>query len=165
MRKEITINGEISHYSGVSDKNSIAIELNGKKFIFNNVSVDNENIYFEFNGENKSLSYFTHSGSTFCDVSGKSFHLKKVEKNFSKSSVGSGEGLVSPMPGKIIKVCREVGDLVKSGDAIIVMEAMKMEHTLSAPNDGVVKSINAKEGELVEGGLHLVELGEVDDSK
>ena len=47
---------------------------------------------------------------------------------------------------------------------MIVMEAMKMEHTLSAPRDGVVNAIHASEGELVDGGFSVVDLGDTSDS-
>lgn len=49
----------------------------------------------------------------------------------------------SPMPGTIVKVYVKVGDKVKKGQALFVMEAMKMEHTMKAPADGVVKAVNS----------------------
>ena len=69
------------------------------------------------------------------------------------------------MPGKIIKLCANVGDQVKAGDPVVIMEAMKMEHTLIASTDGVVKAIHASWGELIEGGVTVVDLGELNDSK
>ena len=78
--------------------------------------------------------------------------------------MSNGDGLVTPMPGKIIKICSKVGDQVKLGDPVIVMEAMKMEHTLSAPKDGVIKAIYASEGELVDGNFSVVDLGDSNDS-
>ena len=47
------------------------------------------------------------------------------------------------MPGTIVKVYVKVGDHVKKGQALFVMEAMKMEHTMKAPSDGVVKAVNS----------------------
>lgn len=66
------------------------------------------------------------------------------------------DGLVAPMPGKIITLFVKEGDQVKSGDKILVMEAMKMEHTLYAPNDGTVKEIFYQEGDQVSDGVELV---------
>lgn len=165
MRKEITINGENTTYTATIEKNGILIEINTEKFFFENVHVDHENIFLKFNGALKTITHFVAGGKIFCDIDGKTFTLNKSEKKFSKTSVGHGQGLISPMPGKIVKVCHKIGDLVKAGDAIIVMEAMKMEHTLSAPKAGVILAIHAAEGSLVEGGLNLVELGDVDDAK
>lgn len=56
----------------------------------------------------------------------------------------------APMPGLILDVSIAVGDMVKTGDYLLVLEAMKMENTLTAPRDGIVKSISVKKGETVE---------------
>ncbi len=61
----------------------------------------------------------------------------------------------SPMPGKVVKVLVRVGDAVKSGQGIVVVEAMKMENELRAPRDGVVKSVPIQEGQAVEAGQTL----------
>ena len=62
------------------------------------------------------------------------------------------------MPGKSLAVKAKVGDTVKKGDAIIVLEAMKMENDIVAPEDGTVASINTKEGATVEAGDILASL-------
>ena len=64
--------------------------------------------------------------------------------------------IISPMPGRILKVMVTEGSTVKSGDSLLILEAMKMEHTLKAPRDGKVGKIFFKEGQLVEGGVELV---------
>jgi propionyl-CoA carboxylase alpha chain len=64
--------------------------------------------------------------------------------------------LESPMPGKVLTVAVAEGDRVQVGDLLVVMEAMKMEHTLRAPVDGTVTSVRAKVGDQVEGQAVLV---------
>nr|WP_168171697.1 OadG family transporter subunit [Oribacterium sp. C9] len=64
----------------------------------------------------------------------------------------------APMPGKILAVKKNVGDAVKSGDCILVLEAMKMENEIVAPQDGTVASINVSVGEAVESGSTLATL-------
>jgi biotin carboxyl carrier protein len=64
----------------------------------------------------------------------------------------------SPMPGKVVKVLVAVGDQVKSGAPVVVVEAMKMENELRAPRDGAVKDVAVKEGQAVEAGQPLVTL-------
>ncbi|HYD56723.1 MAG TPA: acetyl/propionyl/methylcrotonyl-CoA carboxylase subunit alpha [Burkholderiales bacterium] len=64
--------------------------------------------------------------------------------------------LVAPMPGKVIKLLVEPGAKVKKGDDLLILEAMKMEHTISAPADGVVKEIHFGAGEQVLEGAQLV---------
>jgi 3-methylcrotonyl-CoA carboxylase alpha subunit len=73
-------------------------------------------------------------------------------------AVASGEGSVrSPLPGKIIDLRVRPGDTVTRGQPLLVLEAMKMEHTLAAPADGKVKSVRYAVGEQVPEGAELVE--------
>src|SRR5689334_5445109 len=73
-------------------------------------------------------------------------------------AVASGEGSVrSPLPGKIIDLRVKPGDTVSRGQPLLVLEAMKMEHTLAAPADGKVKNVRYAVGEQVPEGAELVE--------
>jgi 3-methylcrotonyl-CoA carboxylase alpha subunit len=75
-----------------------------------------------------------------------------------KGAADEENQMSSPMPGKILKVVAAVGDSVKKGDPLVIMEAMKMEHTIRAAYDGKVIEFKCKEAELVEGGVDLVVL-------
>jgi len=68
--------------------------------------------------------------------------------------------LSSLMPGTVVKVLVAEGDTVAKGDDLVVVEAMKMEIKLSAPRDGVVRSVAAREGQGCDAGQTLVELAE-----
>ncbi|BDB44779.1 acetyl/propionyl-CoA carboxylase subunit alpha [Mycobacterium kiyosense] len=70
------------------------------------------------------------------------------------SSVEQGS-LVAPMPGNVIRVGADVGDTVTAGQPLIWLEAMKMEHTIAAPNDGVLAELNVQAGQQVEVGALL----------
>lgn len=72
--------------------------------------------------------------------------------------VGDAGGLTAPMPGKIIAVHVTPGQTVRQGDTLLVMEAMKMEHAVIAPEDGVVKEIFYGVGEQVSEGVALIGL-------
>jgi biotin carboxyl carrier protein len=61
------------------------------------------------------------------------------------------------MPGLIIDLKVKVGDKVKTGDALLILEAMKMENILKSPGDGTVKNVTVKKGDSVEKGHILVE--------
>ncbi|GLK90829.1 acetyl/propionyl/methylcrotonyl-CoA carboxylase subunit alpha [Pseudomonas turukhanskensis] len=67
-------------------------------------------------------------------------------------------GLTAPMNGSIVRVLVEPGQTVKAGTALVVLEAMKMEHSIRAPQDGIVKALYCAEGEMVAEGAVLVEL-------
>ena len=66
-------------------------------------------------------------------------------------------GLAAPMPGKIIALLAEVGAEVEKGMPLLVMEAMKMEHTLCAPAAGQVRAYLCQAGELVKDGVELID--------
>ncbi|MGV7176131.1 acetyl/propionyl/methylcrotonyl-CoA carboxylase subunit alpha [Xanthomonas axonopodis] len=66
-------------------------------------------------------------------------------------------GLTAPMPGRIVSLPAAVGQPVARGQALVVLEAMKMEHTLHAPSDGTVQAYLVAEGDLVNDGAALVE--------
>ena len=66
-------------------------------------------------------------------------------------------GLTAPMPGRVIALPVQPGAKVARGQSLVVLEAMKMEHSLNAPADGVLKSYRVAEGELVAEGAVLVE--------
>lgn len=67
-------------------------------------------------------------------------------------------GLTAPMNGSIVRVLVEVGQVVEAGTALVVLEAMKMEHTIRAAEAGTVEAIYCTEGELIGEGAVLVEL-------
>jgi 3-methylcrotonyl-CoA carboxylase alpha subunit len=70
---------------------------------------------------------------------------------------GAGGGrLVAPMPGKVVQVLTEAGAAVTKGTPLIVLEAMKMEHTIAAPVDGTVEAVHYAAGDLVEDGAELI---------
>jgi 3-methylcrotonyl-CoA carboxylase alpha subunit len=68
----------------------------------------------------------------------------------------AGGKLTAPMPGKVIAVMVKVGDEVKKGRPLVILEAMKMEHTIVAPVDGIVSQVNFKVGEQVSDGDALL---------
>ena len=73
-----------------------------------------------------------------------------------------GSGLVSPMPGKVIALLAQPGAEVEKGAPLLVLEAMKMEHTISAPRAGTVKSFRFAAGDQVAEGVELVEFVETE---
>ena len=66
-----------------------------------------------------------------------------------QQSTAAGEKVLSPMPGTILAINSSVGTAVKSGDVIMVLEAMKMENDIVAPVDGTIKEILVQKGSTV----------------
>ena len=76
-----------------------------------------------------------------------------------KPTAESAVGAVrSPLPGVILEIKVTVGTIVKRGDVILVLEAMKMENNITADSNGTIKAILCKEGDQVQSGQALVEL-------
>jgi pyruvate carboxylase subunit B len=77
----------------------------------------------------------------------------------SPSAPASGTVLLAPMPGMIVKYEKKVGDSVKTGDTVVVLEAMKMENALPAPCDGTIKAIDFDSGDTITKGAVLCVIG------
>lgn len=74
------------------------------------------------------------------------------------AAVAEGEQVKAPLPGNILDVCVSVGQTVKKGDVLLVIEAMKMENEMLAARDGVVASVAVTKGAIVNSGDVLITL-------
>ena len=85
-----------------------------------------------------------------------------VEEGASTGAAPAGAqgsvAVTAPMPGKILGIKAQVGQAVAKGEAIIVLEAMKMENEIVAPSDGTVATIDVAVGDAVEAGQALATL-------
>jgi 3-methylcrotonyl-CoA carboxylase alpha subunit len=77
---------------------------------------------------------------------------------------GAGDQLIAPMPGLVKVLSAKAGDTVTKDQPLVILEAMKMEHTLKAPRDGVVGEVLVGEGEQVTDGTILLALAEESDA-
>ena len=85
------------------------------------------------------------------------FDLLLEKMGINNSAVGKVNVIKAPMPGLIIDLRVKTGDLVKAGDPLLVLEAMKMENIIKAPGEGTVKVVKIKKGDTVEKGQVLIE--------
>lgn len=81
----------------------------------------------------------------------------EVEK-IAKREGGASHPLTAPLPGKIIEIKVAPGDIVKSGDVLLIMEAMKMENNVLADKDGVIETLKVRAGDSVLEGDVLLEM-------
>lgn len=93
-------------------------------------------------------------------LNGETIVVDLLQSNKRSKSGGGSENdkIVSPMPGKITKIFVKEGDHVKQGQALLVMEAMKMEYTLKADLDGLVEKTFCQLNDMVPVGKVLIQL-------
>ena len=159
MEKKFSINGQevaVANYRKTPE--SVSFELNGKRYSFNLLAKDGTEMILEGNRRIKAnVGRPNRDGETLVMASGRESLVSVAGKKMKKAGGGAGN-LTSPMPGKIFKIVKEVGSPVTKGETILILEAMKMEHSIRADKDGKVKKIMFKTGDLVQGGVTLAEV-------
>ena len=104
--------------------------------------------------------FFAHSakvGDTWwVHIGGHTFCIDHIEPGAAEDDEGSG--LTAPMPGKVLQVLVEVGQDVKAGQALMILEAMKMEHRIVASQDGTISCVYFTAGDQVQQGIPLLEM-------
>lgn len=88
--------------------------------------------------------------------------MYKVFRGYKPSGLNAGGAgaLITQMPGKVVKLMKNIGDKVTKGETVLILEAMKMENEIKSGADGIVKAINVKEGQALEAGFLMVEIEE-----
>jgi 3-methylcrotonyl-CoA carboxylase alpha subunit len=151
--------GEMVVELNVSTQQDVTAHVNGR---FVRLSLDDE---VQSHSNEEALSY-EYAWSTI--VKPEYVSLRRASETIIVPRyIAGGDGvtitsdfLTAPMPGKIIALNCAPGDTVKFGDPLVIMEAMKMEQTLSATRDGIVAEVGAAVGDLVTDGALLVRLVE-----
>ena len=88
-------------------------------------------------------------------------HILSIDEQGAGGSDDSG-GMTAPMPGKVLELLCNVGDTVESGQTLIVMEAMKMEHRIAANGSGKIVAIHHQVGEQVDAGAVLIDIEDIE---
>ncbi|HEX7951786.1 MAG TPA: biotin/lipoyl-containing protein, partial [Burkholderiales bacterium] len=114
-------------------------------------------IEVELDGRINRATVVRHGGELTIFAGGASYRLAFEKPAVVEEEDPSGR-LVSPLPGSVIQVLVAEGDSVAKGQALMIIEAMKMEHTISAPKRGIVRQIYFGAGEQVAEGAQLLEL-------
>ncbi len=110
-------------------------------------------------GERRRVFHCVREGSTIhLFWEGVAYRIEELKEGARPHQRGDKAGLEATMPGKVIAVKAVVGQAVKKGDEVVVVEAMKMENALRAPRDGTIKSVTVQVGDMVGPGAVLVEL-------
>ncbi len=114
--------------------------------IIDSIRIEEETVRFSFDSQPVSLPYLDENAALL-----ETLGFKK------QSSVSKGD-LKAPMPGRIISVHVKAGDVVSSGQRLIVLEAMKMENELRSVHDGTITAVHVQSGQSVEKNTILIEV-------
>ena len=122
------------------------------------ISVDEEHIHCEIDGiAIKAFITCFHDEITINSGSG-DLVFKVLPKFIDPNEIIIEGSLTAPMPGKILNINVKKGSSVKAGETLLILEAMKMEHTIKATSDGQVIELYVKTGDQVESGSDLMKI-------
>ena len=142
------------------DKNTYQVIINdNKRYIIEDVVTQPDIISFKLNNKIQNVCIISDKDKTYLSIGGENYILEKDKTSKAKTGKQQkGNSVFSPMPGLLVEVPVSVGDKVKSGETLAIVEAMKMQNELPSPRDGIVKKINGKKGEQVDALQVIVEL-------
>jgi propionyl-CoA carboxylase alpha chain len=126
------------------------------------VTAEPGRVVLDVAGVRRAFEVARHDGVSYVDSPLGSVALK-AEPRFADPDAALAAGsLVAPMPGTVVRLAVQAGDPVKAGDPLLWLEAMKMEHRIAAPADGVVAELPVTVGQQVEVGTILAVVGEAE---
>lgn len=153
MKKQLMIDDEIIDIDIVDESASFVLfNFDGEEYSVNLGALQDGKMVLNLKGKNRPVVLI----DTHYVVDGQEFIIDSPRRTRRQTKVQDHGQMKSPMPGKILKILVKVGDSVILGTPILVMEAMKMEHTIKASKVGVIEKIHFKEGDQVAGGVELV---------
>ncbi|AQZ60526.1 acetyl/propionyl-CoA carboxylase subuit alpha [[Actinomadura] parvosata subsp. kistnae] len=126
------------------------------------VAADQYRVVLEQGGLRRTYEIAHYPGSVCVDHAGGHAELTPVPRLPEPSEHVAPGSLLAPMPGSVLRVEVEPGDRVVKGQAVLVLEAMKMEHVITAPAGGVVSGVHVEKGRQVDAGAVLAIIQEGD---
>jgi len=115
-----------------------------------------DEIHLRVDGRVHVVPYVMQGSTVHFAFDGETYVIDTNESSARAKARHHDHSTSAPMPGVVLKILVKVGDVVQKGTPLVILEAMKMEHTIVAHQDGVVGAINCSEGELVQPGVDLV---------
>jgi len=144
----------------INDLKSIKqIILNDEEFLFpkTEYSIQERTIKITQGGQIIIANVVKDKDSWWVHINGRTLTFTSADSRKASSNITQGS-LQAPMPGTILDVQVSVGQSIELGQSLLVMEAMKMEHKITAPFSGTVEKINCKKEQKVDRGFVLIEL-------
>jgi propionyl-CoA carboxylase alpha chain len=119
------------------------------------VSSAPERVVLDVNGVRRSFDIEIHPDEVYVDSPLGPVTLRRIARFVDPSDQVAAGSLLAPMPGSVVRIAVAVGDHVKAGEPILWLEAMKMQHRINAPADGVIAELPVGEGQQIDVGAVL----------
>jgi 3-methylcrotonyl-CoA carboxylase alpha subunit len=148
-----------------SGPGTLKLELDDREAAVEVLSAQNGRLHAVVDGEPVTADFASDGSRVLISLNGESHTLAKppppdVDRAGPAGTVAAGASLTAPMPGTVVKVSVSEGEEVEEGQLLLVLEAMKMEQSVTAPHGGRVSSLPYGEGDLVPGGAVLAQIEE-----
>lgn len=156
--KFIGTDGDLIEARLVYEGNSLSVDVMDERLIIDTPVFFDNLLMFTMDGlRHRYFADITETDITL--VGDKTTNIKRFDQTGTAGADLDGPGtIVAPMPGKILELKVKNGDRVSRGDPVLVLEAMKMEQTITAPRDGIVEGLAFNVGDQVKDGALLAEI-------
>ena len=156
--------GEENHAVSVLERdNDFLISVDGAEFQVKG-ELNSDQLSATLNGHRFSVSVFQSGADITLFHDGQQFECQRHIEVHGDADGDAAGSLAAPMTGTVVAVLKQAGDSVEAGEGLIVIEAMKMEQTISAPVDGTVSEVFFNAGDLVDEGAELLALDPAEEA-
>jgi biotin carboxyl carrier protein len=165
MKYFVTVNGRAREVDLVERLGELEVRVDGRRIELSYEEVDNlGQVALLEGGRSWGVSIEGDEHSVTCSIAGRLYAVEIEDEreraaHAAERESSKGGGVVkSSMPGVVMSLLVKEGDVVEKGQALLVLEAMKMQNEIGAPGAGVVKAVHVREKEAVSSGAKLVTL-------
>jgi 3-methylcrotonyl-CoA carboxylase alpha subunit len=121
------------------------------------LSIDGDEAEIRVDGRTHIVPFVIQGSTVNFAFDGEIYFIEIEEKGRARAR-HKDHSTEAPMPGVVLRILVREGDVVAKGAPLLILEAMKMEHQITAGHDATVLAVNCREGELVQPGVELVTL-------
>jgi biotin carboxyl carrier protein len=168
MNIEFVIGGESRHLSVEERKGEFQVTAGDRRRMVRCRPLSHCLYVLEIDGRTRLVHIAADGDRTFVRIAGNEVCLEKPRRDKARGAAETGtevseDGIVeTPMPGKVVKISVEVNDRIEKGASLLVVESMKMENTIAAPWDALVKKVHVAEGDQTRLGQPLMEIEKIE---
>jgi acetyl/propionyl-CoA carboxylase alpha subunit len=138
-------------------RSGLRVTVNGERLggVVRLLSASPSRVELEIDGVHRAYAVQTVAGVSYVDGPDGSASLVEAPRFADPDAATAAGSLLAAMPGAVVRVLAASGDAVTAGQPLVVLEAMKMEHTVAAPADGVLSDLRVSQGDQVDTGQVL----------